>query len=359
MKRANMKKKCLYYHILFLAFSVSLIIGLTGCSDTEISETENDSLQNRMEEDYGSEIDSWETDTLVVGTVNHGIRHEEVKEIEMNGYITCTGEGVTLPYEATATGKATNLGFLLFVNGKPQAYHTDEYEEDNYCHVFHMEEDVEKLFDFRFMPSSGKKGELLQLTILSVYYPDFKPDMQQTSSYGMYHQTLAVVCGIKMETDASDRNMQMINDDIVKNVNVKEEELTQDYLSGPITLQYGMQEITTESLDSNIFNFVLLDGEYCMDNYLLPSKPFTITFEMCGEDGAEYYVTPFVDHMPISEAQSVTVKKGKVSSIDVTVDPVSMDDSSTFYFVAIPVDSKNFVQIKTASILLYKEDMLQ
>lgn len=359
MKHTDMKKKYLHYHILFLALSVFLIIGLAGCSSTEISDSKKDSLQNYREEDYSAEIDSWGTDSLVLGTVNHGIRRKEVKEIEMNGYISYTGEEVTLPYAATTTGKATNLGFLLFIDGKPQTYHTDKYEEDRYCHVFHMEENVEKPFELRFTPSFGKVGELLPLTILSVYYPDFKPDMQQTSSYGMYHQTLAVVCDIKMETDAFADSVQMINDDMVKDISVREKELTSDYFSGPISLQYGMQEITIETLDSNIFNLALLDGEYRTDHYLLPPKPFTTTFEICGTDGAEYDVTPFIDHMPISDAQSVIVKKGKVSSLTYTIDPILLHDSSTFYFVAIPAGSKNSIQIKTASILLYKEDILQ
>ena len=203
------------------------------------------------------------------------------------------------------------------------------------------------------------EAKIQELTILSIYYPNFIPDMKQTSSYGMYHQTLEVACDIKMEANPLINEKQMITDGMLNNIFVDEMEITQDYLMGPIIQQYGMQEITQEALDNNIFNLVLFEGKYYTDNYLLTSDSFKITFEMCGKDGTEYYVTPYINHVPVCDAQLVTVRKGKVSSLTYNFDIAALDNFQTFYFIAIPINNENFLQIKTSSILLYKEEKSQ
>lgn len=360
MKRM-VKKEYWYLNILLWVLMIFSLIGLAGCSSNEITDDRQEDIQakNIVIEDYSSEIDSWGTDTMVIGTVKHGIRREEIEELERDGYITYRGEEMKIPYKALATGKATNLGFLLFIDGRPQAYSIDDFEEYTYCHVFEMEEDVEKSFDFCFSPSVGEKGKIQELTILSIYYPNFIPDMKQTSSYGMYHQTLEVACDIKMEANPLINEKQMITDGMLNNIFVDEMEITQDYLMGPIIQQYGMQEITQEALDNNIFNLVLFEGKYYTDNYLLTSDSFKITFEMCGKDGTEYYVTPYINHVPVCDAQLVTVRKGKVRSLTYNFDIAALDNFQTFYFIAIPINNENFLQIKTSSILLYKEEKSQ
>ena len=147
--------------------------------------------------------------------------------------------------------------------------------------------------------------------------------------------------------------------DIVKDIVKDEKDITKEYLNGPISLNYGMQELTQELLDRDVYNVELFDGEFHRDHILLSKNPFTITLEMCGIDGVEYYVTPFIDHIPVSDAQTVTVQKGKVNTLSFVLDPMQMENMSTFYFIAIPVNEEDFSQIKTSSILLYKEEAVQ
>lgn len=345
-----MKKiRCLIFALLTLtAISFNT---LTGCSSNVILEQQT---ETSLAEEFDSDIDSWKSGTNVIGTVSHGIRKEDAKGLTENGYLTCDGGECTVPYRCSVSGEATNIGFLLFVNGQPQSYHTSETAEDTYCHVLELEEDVEKDFDFTFSPSAGKAGDTLELTILSVYNPNFMPDMVQTSSYGMYHQTLEINCTIKLETAPPSNAAQTITDNAVESISTTEADLTSDYLSGPISLNYGMQELTQESLDDNIYNVVLFDKTYITDNYAINSGSHSITLEMCGKDGTEYSVTPFINHKPIGAAQSVVVKKGKISSLTVTLNADALENLQTFYFIAIPTDHENFFHIKTSSILLYR-----
>lgn len=348
----KVKKYCLVIYIV-IAFSFCV----AGCSSTVIIDDEKniDSQNNINENDYASEVESWTPETFVMGSVSHGIRHDDISELEVSGSIAYTGGELSIPYRVKTDGNATNLGFLLFVDGHPQAYHTTDSNENAYCHVFQLEDSVEKLFDFFFTPVSGNEGENVELTILSVYYPDFKPDMKETSSYGMYHHTLRVRCTINVMADPTIDVQKTMDTDIVKNIVQDEKDVTKEYLNGPISLEYGMQELTQELLDQDVYNVVLFDGEFHRDHILLSTNPLTVTLEMCGTDGVEYYVTPFIDHIPVSDAQTVTVQKGKVNMLSFVLDPMQIEDLSTFYFIAIPKNGEDFFQIKTASILLYKE----
>lgn len=355
----KVKKSCLAVYVV-IAFVFSFCIA--GCSSAEIIDYEEKNMvsQSDVEEsDYASEVESWTPESFVMGSIQHSIRRDEISELEASGSIAYTGGELSVPYRVKADGNATNLGFLLFVDGHPQAYHTTDSNETAYCHVFQLEDNLEKRFDFFFTPVSGNEGENVELTILSVYYPDFKPDMKETSSYGMYHDTLMVHCTINMMTNPAVNEQEMIDTDIVKDIVKDEKDITKEYLNGPISMGYGMQELTQELLDRDVYNVVLFDGEFHRDHILLSTDPLTVTLEMCGADGVEYYITPFMDHIPVSDAQTITVQKGKVNTLSFVLDPMQMENMSTFYFIGIPANEEESFQIKTSSILLYKEEAVR
>lgn len=338
-----------FFCVLFLLAA----IGLSGCSSNVISGLEPEEVSSAAETD-GAEADPWGADTTVLGEVSHGLRREEIAGLTENGYVTYEGGELTIPYRVSVSGNAHDIGFLVLLDGQPQAYHTDTAAEDAYCHVLELEDGAETDFTIAFTPSTGQAGDTLYLTVLSIWHPNFMPDMVETSGYGMYHQTLEMNCAVKLEADPPAGAAQPVTDPVVKDLAVTETDLTAEYLEGPISLNYGMTEITQESLDDNIYEVVLFDGTYEPDHYAISQGQLTVALELCGKDGTEYYVTPFINHTPISEAQSVTVKKGKISTLTVTFDAAGLEDLQTFYFIAVPADPMNFMRIKTSSVLLYR-----
>ena len=106
-----------------------------------------------------------------------------------------------LDYRFSLTGKMDTVGFLLFLDGQPQPYKVnDATAEYEYCHSFPAEED--QSFSFLFEPVTGRAGDTLTLTVVSITNPDFQPDMESTSSYGWYHKTLDSHIELKFNADA-------------------------------------------------------------------------------------------------------------------------------------------------------------
>lgn len=102
-------------------------------------------------------------------------------------------------------GKLDNIGFLLFLDGKPQAYKVnDTGTEYEYLHCFQTSDKHQEKFSFVFTPITGTKGDTLNITIISITNPNFQPDMKETSSYGWYHKPLERVLKLHFNEDAPD-----------------------------------------------------------------------------------------------------------------------------------------------------------
>ena len=54
--------------------------------------------------------------------------------------------------------------------------------------------------------TQGKKGDTLNMTVVSVTRPDFQPDMKETSSYGWYHQSFERVLKLHFNEDAPEND---------------------------------------------------------------------------------------------------------------------------------------------------------
>ena len=122
----------------------------TACGNYNIAD-ENNPVQN--EEDP---FDQLEEDGDL-GFLSHGEANppraddQSVLPYEYNG-----GEFV-LDYQFSVEGNLDSIGFLLFVDGKPQAYKVnDTGAEYEYLHCFQTSEKHEEKFSFVFTPDTGK-----------------------------------------------------------------------------------------------------------------------------------------------------------------------------------------------------------
>ncbi len=280
---------------------------------------------------------------------------QSVLPYEYNG-----GEFV-LDYQFSSEGKLDSIGFLLFLDGKPQAYKVnDTGAEYEYLHCFRTSEKHEEKFSFVFTPDTGKKGDTLNMTVVSVTRPDFQPDMKETSSYGWYHQSFERVLKLHFNEDAPENDS--INGESItafRDVSISEEKVTSSFLENEL-VKAGWDGVTMDTLDNSVYWTMTHDGEVVYDNINLTGKDtLTVRYTLCGTPGARYGISFFLNHKPISfdEAVScdVTLSKGNVWIIEATIDTDKLGGFNTFYATAVVADG-NSVTSKTGSVLLYKED---
>ena len=326
---------------------------VTACGNYNIAD-ENAPPQNVEEDPFAGAEEEGDLGFLSHGEANPARADDRsVLPYEYNG-----GEFV-LPYQFSSEGKLDSIGFLLFLDGKPQAYKVnDTGAEYEYLHCFQLSEKHEEKFSFVFTPDTGKKGDTLNMTVMSVTRPDFRPDMKETSSYGWYHQSFERVLKLHFNEDAPDSD-SACGESIAafRDVRISEEKITSSFVENEL-VKAGWNGVTMDTLDNGVYWTIVYDGESVYDNIDLTGKDtLTLRYTLCGTAGARYGISFFLDHKPISfeEAVSydVTLSKGNVWVIEATIDTAKLDDFHTFYATAVAAD-KDSVTSKTGSILLYK-----
>ena len=157
-----------------LLFAVTCILSftVTACGNYNIAD-ENAPPQNVEEDPFAGAEEEGDLGFLSHGEANPARADDRsVLPYEYNG-----GEFV-LDYQFSSEGKLDSIGFLLFLDGKPQAYKVDDTgAEYEYLHCFQISEKHEEEFSFVFTPDTGKKGDTLNMTVMSVTRPDFRPDI--------------------------------------------------------------------------------------------------------------------------------------------------------------------------------------
>ena len=341
--------------LLSLVMICDLLFTTTACGNYNIAD-ENIPSQNTEDNPFmQSEED------VSLGALSHGeanpIRADDqsVLPYEYNG-----GE-FTLEYQFTTEGKLNNIGFLLFLDGKPQAYKiNDTSAEYEYLHCFQTSDKHEEKFSFVFTPNTGKKDDTLNITVISITNPAFQPNMKETSSYGWYHKPLERVLKLHFNEDVPDSNgIYGEGENIFSDVSVTEEKVTSSFIENEL-VKNGWNGVTMDTLNNGIYSTISYDGELVYDNIDLANKnTLKVRYTICGTAGMRYGVSFFLNHKPISFDEVIsyeaTISKGNVRVIEATIDTSKLDGFNTFYAVAVPTSNDYFMPAhKTGSILLYK-----
>ncbi len=338
---------------LSLAMIFVLPFAVAACGNYNIAD-ENAPPQNVEEDPFAGAQEDGDLGFLSHGEADPARADDQsVLPYEYNG-----GEFV-LDYQFSSEGKLDSIGFLLFLDGKPQAYKVnDTRAEYEYLHCFRTSEKHEEKFSFVFTPDTGKKGDTLNMTVVSVTRPDFQPDMKETSSYGWYHQSFERVLKLHFNEDAPENDS--INGESItafRDVSISEEKVTSSFIENEL-VRAGWNDVTMDT--NSVYWTLVYDGEVVYDNINLTGKDtLTVRYTLCGTPGAKYGISFFLNHKPISfdgaVSCDVTLSKGNVWIIEAAIDTAKLDGFNTFYATAVAADG-NSVTSKTGSILLYKED---
>nr|WP_314459815.1 hypothetical protein [uncultured Clostridium sp.] len=332
----------------------------TGCSNKN---EQSDQPVISDAQDVENPFESNDSDTTIMGAISHGPTSPKVDESDKLLPWIYNGQDVQLNYYVNASGQAKNVGFLLFVDGVPQPYKVDSNDAAyEYMHTFTLKEDNTDLpFSFFFLPVAGKKGDLANITVASIYNPGFQPDMKETTSYGGYHALLPASYPLSIEADP------ILPDSLPNNVSetayLTNEPVTNSLLE---TLSNGgLRNIDTDTFNREVFDLIYIDGDIRTDNYQVNSNgKLNVTYKLCGHPGFKYRTTFYINHLPVSNSDGVSldtvIEKGKVTIINAEIDLEQLGDFSTFYAISVPQNAKDypdeiFEPRKTRSILLYKK----
>ena len=165
----------------FLFISLALVCLLAGCSAPQTSDPatdESDNLDAYFEEEPADNE---------VGSAEFGLQDP------MDMVYTYDGEPLEIPFSITgaSSGKTTEIGVLLFVDGMAQPYsavYEDGTElEESYMQVFNLDYGQQENFNMVFQPVTGKAGETVPVMAVTILEPSFVAEGPDNPRYG-FHQ---------------------------------------------------------------------------------------------------------------------------------------------------------------------------
>lgn len=335
-----------------------LLFTMTACGNYAIPDPAPPGSAGKTDDPFAAVEETME----FLGAITHGAANPNRDAAQNVLPYEYEGGEFAFEYHFTAEGGLSDVGFLLFLDGKPQAYKIDDTNaEYEYCHSFSIEGSRDGTFTFLFTPQSGVMGDTLHLTVLSITNPSFQPDMKDSSSFGWYQKPLEHTVKLHFQVDASQEGIGFPKTKgIFSSVQVKQEKTTSAFLENEL-IKYGWSDVSMDTLDDRIYFTASYNGEIVYDNICLSNHDTTtVRYTLCGTPGAVYRVSFFIDHLPVSlggdDTYEAVLRKGTVWSMEATFDTNALEGFHTFYIVAVPTSGSNdFPAQKSDSILLYKE----
>lgn len=347
--------------ILTAFLSVALL--LTACSQNTSNNKQDTGNNNSSETNQLSEYDPFaksddDTSSSTAGSFNFGVEWEDGKELTLDYAPT-----VSFRFFVDNSGKTTDFGLLLFVNGIRQPYRTEEDSENKIMHIFDVNQDEQKVQTIEFEPVVGAKGDEVFVEIVSMFHPDFI--QAENSNYEFNHGISSLwpsKMAVTQETGLSEPNVCSEYE-----VTPISDELRQEFNEmGSAGASVG------NALDNNVYIETLKNDVFLTPKDLQEgkgdSKPFTtndsVTLCMYGGESCKYRVSMYINHDLVTGAFDgadyidMTPSRDSICKkmIDLEKLNLSLEDYNHLYFIAVPFyTNDNFGErmvIKSASVTL-------
>ncbi|MEN6315445.1 MAG: hypothetical protein ABFD25_14510 [Clostridiaceae bacterium] len=348
----------------FRVFALLFIfLYFTGCNNSfESTDTkEAQKLSGDIsisKDDDGTAADSFlhDSSSTSLGAFSFGI----VSDNNSKQIYEYNGNELHIPFNVMGLDEnaSSDFGLMVFVDGLSQPYKiakkNGEATEAQYMHKFYLNNKETQEFDIVFTPVTGKKGERVGVVFSAILNPDFMPQSEHRTSYGIYHSLSATLAQeIYFQCTPINKNERL------KYSLYEAEDIPQEIID---KLKGTKLSNNYNPLDSN---FVTELSSQDKEAGVLKANNGKVKFEfhIYGGQEATYRTIFFIDHKPVSimgaDYLETRTKKEKMCSAEIELDIKSLNRLSTLYAITTPA-GKDYMAvsvfpIKTRSTLLVND----
>ncbi len=265
---------------------------------------------------------------------------------DVSAYYDYTGGELHAYYifEGTDDYSVCGVGPLLYLDGIPQPYKTDDEPWYSYLHLFYPEYHPEvdsaigyatsQVFDIYFTPVTGQTGDALELYGTTVSDPYTDPrDALFNKYYHVQHVDRDVCARILFQATPPELELPEVPDQLLSHSVTYVDELR-------------LQSWTPEQLQIQHEYGYTINGENRprSDSFIWPGfdqEPITLDFYIYGNSYVKYTLVCYKDYQPISidpeDIVYVEVKDGQRTNIQVQIDMSDFDGSTPIAFMTVLV----------------------
>lgn len=274
-------------------------------------------------------IDEWKKNwpEKVGGSLGFAGQHTEGMEYK---YYIYDGGELHAQIDLQTTGMSEiGTGVFIFLDGRPQPYRIANHNEYTYMHTFYQEDGVRTIHDIYLTPVAGQEGDVLEMQIMCVTWPDYFLDQGRTVAQHTAGTTGSSVL-LVMEATPEAQSLPSIPDKLLS-FSVEYQDLTASEIEG----------WTAEQLRNELECHYTLNGHIDGGNIysFRGSDSIEFQYEIWGNTAGTFGFVLFVDNQPISidpsDAILFTNQNGKKTIISMKLDLSDFDGSSVIYGVLL------------------------
>lgn len=324
-------------YILILTLVLCLLVSSSGCSNAPL-ETSPSAVENIFtvpetttpDTDTGKlDLNEWQNTWPSIVGMGLGFDGLERDENDYGYYVYDGGELSAQIYLKTRGCSEIGAGVFVFLDGQIQPYRTADSETYSYMHTFYQEDGVPTVHDIYLTPVAGQMGDVLEMQVVGITWPDFFLDMGRVVSQ---HTSGTTGSGAYLIYEASPPQLQMpeVSDRLVR-YTVEHCDLTSSEIDG----------WTAEKMRDEYEYHYYLDGVKDGGNIYSFNADDSVEFryEIWGNIEGSFGFVLFVDNQPVSVSQEdiihFTNENGKKTVITIQLDLSDFDGSSVIYGVLL------------------------
>ena len=304
-------------------FVLCFVLVLTGCSNQKIPDDvlNSDSDKTEIADPMDGSVSQDYSNVSTAYGVTFGEENIEYAQENLIIHPTLTG----------GEGRSA-AGFLVFVDGIPYPYTTEQSENASYIADFEIPAETETVHDLTIQDAKVDASmNEHYMTAISLLAPAFVPD-SEAPRFGIYHRALHIPTKNLSDGIASalgNTTYNILKAESSPMTNEQKEKFGLDINEGGaldfLLLQTDDRLENTYSLANGENSIALTLDAYC-------TLPITVT----------YRITFFVNHAPVSfnggyDCLDIEIEGGKISEEAITISGVKEGDF--IYCVAVPLSA--------------------
>ena len=224
-----------------------------------------------------------------------------------------------------------DFGIHLYVDGQPQAYHTEASSASSYMHSFRSCNGKEQQAELIFTPVTGRSGEMLEISFVLIAYPDYFPDEAWDGTTMIDWNSMGLTVRMFYQTDSPCISPLDVPDRL-KALSMVYTDLTsaEAKLFSGGTYQKEVEytfHVNQKKDFGNLFS-------------VKPGDNLEFEFELKGSHLADFGLVLYLDHLPISvkpeELIFLGTENGQKVTIRAQIDISDFDGKEVLYAVLVP-----------------------
>ena len=304
-----------------------LLAMLAGCaSEPTANPSTDETVENLFTNPPTTTEDSAPTESEefpLVGWFNHGFVDKSP--------LVYTGGEVQIPYVISGEGApvAAGVGYLLFLDGRPQPYRLQEGQEYAYLHTIPLVRNQDMTVTFSFIPVTGAEGETLSLYFQPVHGPDLRPSDGNAFDAAGHVKLMPLRKEIMFQASPPVQTLPEVPERVLSWSARYVDALPED------TEGWSAQDL----LEKTAYRTAINDEKENGTIPLQPGEQVKVQQEIWGAPGAQFSILCYINGQPVSIREENLIftenQQGKRLELEINLDISDIEKEMVLYVITI------------------------